>query len=247
MAASWCKRPDKRSPNQTTATLKVACANPDVANCLLTGHIRVDDHLVTVRKDLRIPIRCVKCQEYGHIQDACIGIEKCANCASESHHSDKCNRPPLLHFLWPWLQSPKHFGIMPNKCEALDSRFPENTMPYFPAKEDWTWAALPSNLPPPLESPPSFQYPNANSRSLSPQRQNPRRKEVRFETPETPPQSQPQEHQPENGWTSVRRRRSSPQRHQQTTILDIWGPQHNTPQPASATQHANTPAQPSTQ
>ena len=75
-AASWCKRPDRRSPGQMTATLKVACANPNAANRLLTGRIRVNDHLVTVRKDLRIPIRCVKCQEYGHIQDTCIGVKK---------------------------------------------------------------------------------------------------------------------------------------------------------------------------
>ena len=38
-AASWCKHPEKRSPGQTTATLKVACSNPDVANHLITGRI----------------------------------------------------------------------------------------------------------------------------------------------------------------------------------------------------------------
>ena len=38
-AASWCKCPDRRSPGQTTATLKVACANPDAANRLITGRI----------------------------------------------------------------------------------------------------------------------------------------------------------------------------------------------------------------
>ena len=30
----------------------LACANPDAANCLLTGRIRVNDHLVNIRKDL---------------------------------------------------------------------------------------------------------------------------------------------------------------------------------------------------
>ena len=38
-AASWCKCPDKHSPNQATATLKLACSTPDSANHLLTGHI----------------------------------------------------------------------------------------------------------------------------------------------------------------------------------------------------------------
>ena len=74
VAVSWCKHPDRRSPNQTTSMLKVACANPDIANHLVTGHIRVDDHLVTVTKDLRIPIRCIKCQDYGHTQDTLLWI-----------------------------------------------------------------------------------------------------------------------------------------------------------------------------
>ena len=84
--------------------------------------------------------------------------------------------------------------------------------PYFPAKEDWTWASLLSNPPPPQESPPPFQQSNLSSRSLRPQRQNPRRKEVRFESPQVALQSQSQEHQPDDGWSLVWRRRSSPQR-----------------------------------
>ena len=93
-AAKWCKRPNRRSPGQTTATLKVACTNPDIANSLLTGRIRVANHLVHVRKDLCIPIRCVRCQEYGHIQDTCIGIDRCSNCSSKFHQADKCDSAP---------------------------------------------------------------------------------------------------------------------------------------------------------
>lgn len=39
MAALWCKCPNRRLPNQTTTTLKVACSNPHIANHLLTGCI----------------------------------------------------------------------------------------------------------------------------------------------------------------------------------------------------------------
>jgi hypothetical protein len=48
VSASWCKHPEKRSPNQTTATLKVMCSNPESANLLITGRIRVDDNLINV-------------------------------------------------------------------------------------------------------------------------------------------------------------------------------------------------------
>ena len=58
IAASWCKHPERRSPNEATTTLKVVCANPDAPNRLLTGHIWVDDHLLNVRKDICIPIKC---------------------------------------------------------------------------------------------------------------------------------------------------------------------------------------------
>ena len=54
-SASWCKCPEKRSPNQTTVTLKVACVNLETANQLLTGRICIEDHLVSVHKDLHIP------------------------------------------------------------------------------------------------------------------------------------------------------------------------------------------------
>ena len=63
VSTSWCKRPEKRSPNQKAA------------NMFITGRIRVDDHLVTVHKNIRLPIRCIKCQEYGHTRDSCIGVE----------------------------------------------------------------------------------------------------------------------------------------------------------------------------
>ena len=245
IAASWCKRPDRRSPNQTTAILKVACANPDVANRLLTGRIRVDDHLVTVRKDLRIPIRCVKCQEYGHTQDNCMGVKKCANCASEFHRSDKCDRSPSCVSCGPGSNHPSTSASCPSlarRCEALDGCFPENAMPYFPSREDWTWASVPTNPSPPSEAPPPFQQANDNAPSIRPQRQRPQRKEVRYETP--PLASQLQACQLDEGWTSVRRRRSSPQHHRQSTITDIWGPQQNPPNRDAPIQHADTSSQP---
>ena len=233
-AASWCKRPNRRSPGQTTATLKVACTNPDIANSLLTGRIRVADHLVHVRKDLRIPIRCVRCQEYGHIQDTCIGVDRCSNCSSKFHQADKCDRAPSCISCGADSKHPSTSLSCPTflrKCKALDGRFPENVMPCYPSKESWTWAAAPTNPPPPPPqeaNAPRFQQANPDHRSIRPQRQKPRRKEVRFEDPPTAPQAQAR--QVDDGWSTVRRRQSSPQRHQcQATITDIWGPQQSPP------------------
>ena len=136
--------------------------------------------------------------------------------------------------------------IVKNPRKSIQSRSTLiNAMPYFPSREDWTWASVPANPLPPPEAPPPFQHANVNAPSLRPQRQRPRRKEVRFESP--PEASQPQACQPDEGWTLVHRRRSSPQRHRQSTITDIWGPQQNPPNPPNRDApalHADTSSQP---
>ena len=166
-AASWCKRLDRRAPSQTTATLKVARTNPDVANRLLTGRIRVDDHLVTMHKDIRIPLRCIKCQEYGHTQDACIGVEKCANCTTEFHQTASCDKSPVFVSCRPSSQHPSMSPMCPTfmqKCNALDQRFPKNSMPYFPSTESWTWAAAPGQ-------PSATRHPPPPTAAVKPQAQ----------------------------------------------------------------------------
>ena len=156
---------------------KVACANLDVANRLLTGRIRVVNHLIHVRKDLHIPIRCVKCQEYGHTQDTCIGVDRCSNCSSEFHQVDKCDSAPACVSCSAGSKHPSTSSSCPTflrKCEALNSRFPENTMPYYPSKESWTWAAAPANpppLPPQELNAPHFQQANPDHWSICPQHQ----------------------------------------------------------------------------
>ena len=224
VSAAWCKRPEKRSPNQSTATLKVACRNPETANKLLTGRIRVEDHLVNVRKDLRIPIRCVKCQEYGHTQDACLGVEKCSNCASESHGSNNCNSAPKCVSCGEGSSHPSSSLTCPTftrKSEALDERFPENSMPYFPTNEGWTWARSPSN-PPTLTSPLPPPHPSnpRQPNSLRPARQSAHRYGRGQPHPQSLPRSQPR--QTDNGW---------PSEHCQTTLTGTWGSQ---PVPSSS-------------
>src|ERR1700692_3344470 len=72
------------------ATFKVLCTSPEAANHLLRGHIHIADQLVNIHKDLCQPIRCIKCQEYGHIRDTCINVKRCAICASEIHITNTC-------------------------------------------------------------------------------------------------------------------------------------------------------------
>ena len=81
----------------------------------------------------------------------CIGVKKCANCRSKFHHTDKCDRAPNCISCGKGSNHPSTSPLCPmflRKCEALNGQFPENTMPYFPSKEGWTWETSPTNPPP---------------------------------------------------------------------------------------------------
>lgn len=152
-SATWIKQPEKRSAGQTTANLKVICATPETANHLIKERIRVYDHLVNVRKDLRIPMRCNNCQEYGHARASCPNPEKCATCATEAHSSTNCTQPNKPRCISCGPDS-THASTSPScpsfskKCDSLDARFPENAMPYYPTGEKWTWCAAPPKRTP---------------------------------------------------------------------------------------------------
>ena len=174
-AASRCKHPDRRLPSQTTTTLKVACVNPDVANQLFTGCICIDNHLINVHKDIWIPVRCIKCQGYGHTQDVCIGIMRCANCTSEFHRVDVCDKQLscVLQARFPAPSTSPACLVFMQKCDVLDMCFPKNSMPYFPSNDSWTWASRPTNPPLPENPLPPLQQASPRHRSIRPVCQQP--------------------------------------------------------------------------
>jgi hypothetical protein len=179
-SASWIKNPERRSPNQHVASLKVICSSPEAANHLLRERIYVAGHVVTVRKDLREPIRCNKCQLYGHIRSACISDEKCAFCASSEHTTADCrpNQRPCCISCGPDSKHASSSRTCPTfieKCSALDKRYPENAMPYFPTGDRWTWARAPpqtlqlsSSTSASVTAPSSTRSPNLEPRTTLP-------------------------------------------------------------------------------
>ena len=156
-------------------------------------------------------------------------MKRCSNCSSKFHQSDKCDRSPTCVSCSPGSNHPSTSPNCPTflrKCNALDRHFPENTMPYFPSRDSWTWAASPANPPPPpqMTASPSFQQASTNQHSIQPQRQRPCHGVVTFEDPQAAA-PQTQTHQTDNGWSTVHPCQLSPPQHRQTTITDIWGPQ----------------------
>ena len=160
LLASWIKQPDHRATNQTLASLKVICLSPESANCLLQDRTYISGHLITVTKDLCKPICCNKCQLFGHFHITCKSQETCAHCTSKSHSTDKCppNQPSCCISCGPSSHHSSYYRKCPaftTNCGAIDTRYPENNMPYFLTDKPWTWALAPPKLSvtPPVHQP----------------------------------------------------------------------------------------------
>lgn len=151
LSAAWLKPPSRRGAKQTLASIKMACSDADTANTLIQERVFIAGHLVVIRKDFMEPTRCNKCQLYGHIRNACKGKERCATCASEDHPSSECptDSPHQCVSCGPDSTHPSSSRGCPafkKRCNDLETRFPENSMPYFPTGETWTWAVNPPKL-----------------------------------------------------------------------------------------------------
>ncbi len=159
-SAAWIKDPNNRAPGQQVANLRIACSTPEAANKLLTEEVIIDDRVVTVMKDKREPIRCSKCQLYGHVKATCTAESpRCSTCAKTDHPSSSCsnrNLPSCVN-CGPTSTHPSHSRECPDftrRCKELDSRLHENSLPYFPTAEPWTWSSHSHTPPPPAASPP---------------------------------------------------------------------------------------------
>ena len=96
LSAAWIKKPELGSPNQITANIKLTCTSPITANQLLTKRVLVANSRVVITKDMQEPIRCNRCQEYGHIHKNCTNKERCTTCV-HPHPTNTCSHPNDHH------------------------------------------------------------------------------------------------------------------------------------------------------
>ncbi|KAF8798453.1 hypothetical protein BYT27DRAFT_7123052, partial [Phlegmacium glaucopus] len=124
-SATWLKRVDRHSPNQKVASLKVVCSSPETANHLLCEKVFIEGQTVTTRKDLCEPLRCNKCQLFGHIRAACKNKEVCAHCASETHSTPDCPQT-IMHAAAPAAPT-RLTPAMPRIAQPLSATAPHWT------------------------------------------------------------------------------------------------------------------------
>lgn len=166
--ARYVKPADRRRPDQRMGHVIFVFSNAKVANKVIKeGLIVCHKRLTRVEKCKKEPIRCLKCQGYGHIAAQCIfEHDICGTCA-EHHRTANCTRQnhPYCtacdtegHASWS-----RDCPVFTEKCLAMDRRHRENLMPYFPTEESWTRRLTPmAQMPPPPRSVPldDFVVPN---------------------------------------------------------------------------------------
>ncbi|KAH8826136.1 hypothetical protein DL96DRAFT_1556663 [Flagelloscypha sp. PMI_526] len=91
----WAKNPDKRHANQEVAYMIIKLNNLRTANEWITKGVRITGSIHRARKSHNEPIRCNKCQGFGHVIAECLGSQRprCEEC-TEEHNTRDCKLGP---------------------------------------------------------------------------------------------------------------------------------------------------------
>ncbi|KXN81038.1 hypothetical protein AN958_06284, partial [Leucoagaricus sp. SymC.cos] len=91
--ARWAKAVHKRREGQREAHLIVTLADDgEIGERILEkGYVTIQGRRHQIERDRKIPVRCAKCQEYGHYFSDCKSTtDTCGKCAGNGHHTDAC-------------------------------------------------------------------------------------------------------------------------------------------------------------
>ena len=164
-SANWIKPKNRRTPEQRVAHAIIHFADPTTANTVLRDGIYISQEKLHPRKDKREPVRCVRCQQWGHVAKDCKAAQDTCGTCGKNHRTNECNSYKTHYCVScksdnhaSWDRNCPEFE---NRCAGIDAKLPENSMPYFPTDETWTQVMLPPK-PAPYRKPPTQSPPNAN-------------------------------------------------------------------------------------
>ncbi|KDQ31578.1 hypothetical protein PLEOSDRAFT_1025856, partial [Pleurotus ostreatus PC15] len=136
----------RRGKNQQYGHATITFTSPKDANLILRQGLTSLDTNYRCHKSKTEPLRCLKCQIYGHIASACTAsLTTCATCAQ--HHDEAGDCPQLNrkeahacvacriggHASWE-RSCPSRLKLQ----RLLDERLEGNCLPFFPTEEPWT-------------------------------------------------------------------------------------------------------------
>ncbi|KAF8153888.1 hypothetical protein B0H34DRAFT_784004 [Crassisporium funariophilum] len=220
----WAKPPGRRSKEQRKGHLIITLNNADTANELLLRGFHACNEKLRVGRCKKEPIRCLKCHGWNHIAAECISpSDICGTCGNREHRTNQCTDKDKFycvscdtdsHASWA-RQCPSFL----RRCRIYDEKNPDNTLPFFPGPQPWTWSQeAPPQPPLPI---PTQRHPTPDKRPPIPQRQyqsqlafrpiNPKHKQ----NPSTQPQSK-------NSSQTLPNPSSQETRHQSPAAEDPW-------------------------
>ena len=143
----WAKPADKRRPGQKTGHLLLSFSSANAANRAITNRLVIFNRRVMVEKTRKEPLRCMKCQGWGHFANQCMASSnRCGNCA-ENHRKNQCPNPKAVRCISCGTEDHPSWN---RACPVFrNRRHPENQLHFIPADKPWTWMAR--------QDPPSVQ------------------------------------------------------------------------------------------
>ena len=123
----------------------------DTTNTLIRDGLGICGSFIRPAKQKQEPVQCMKCRCWGYFANKYPESgDTCSTC-SESHRTNTCaNRGKLYCVLCrdnthtSWDRSCPEFI---RQCKSLDDINPVNSMPFYPAEQDWTLSSRPSRVP----------------------------------------------------------------------------------------------------
>ncbi|KAJ3876156.1 hypothetical protein F5051DRAFT_304761, partial [Lentinula edodes] len=141
--ARWIKKPELRRSGQQVAHAIFAMRSRSEANRIGEG-ILIAGKYLEVRKNLSDPVRCMKCQHYGHIAKECEAVvDTCGRCGG--HHPTRDCIAPKDKLFCALCRGPGH-GAASRSCAVLQrklrercERDSERIYRFFVTEEPETW------------------------------------------------------------------------------------------------------------
>jgi len=91
---SWIRPPERRSQHQLTTHALIAVSSPEVANRLIDQKLCWAGYRFVMERLIPDPIRCAKCNLYGHKAAGCSSKMVCSKCSEEGHLARECRKTP---------------------------------------------------------------------------------------------------------------------------------------------------------
>lgn len=142
---------NRRSVGQASAHYIASFSSATTANRAIFNGLVIHNEERKVEKLKSEPLRCLKCQTYGHLAKDCSEKDdRCATCAQTGHRSAACTVTQASERRCVTCDQKGHASwertcpAFTKRCEDLDKKHLENSLPYFPSDEPWTWLPTPS-------------------------------------------------------------------------------------------------------